>query len=379
MRTAPTRPAATIVAPGPSAPATGPVRAKESGHQPGREQPVEARDAAEQPTRHELLQQRGPDDLANFEQGRGREADEDRLPEVVHEPVSGEERDPAAPGRVHDRDPSPWQPELADPDGGQDRTHAADRVDEAERLGPEQEPILDQVRQQHLHRTDEGQEAEHGGHQRRPAPGLGPNEGEALADLVSVWRRPWATTARPGRVAIPARATADTRNEAPSMRKAIPAPSRATTKPAIAGPARRTISGRKSPWSALACGSSASGRRSGTMAVEAGLKKASPRPTKAIRTRRCHSSICRRARGCPAGRSPRPHQVGADHQPAAVVAIAEDAAEQEEQDERDRPGNPHHRERGRHVADLVDLPGQCDREEAVAEQRDDGPASMSSA
>ena len=66
-----------------------------------------------------------------------------------------------------------------------------------------------------------------------------------------------------------------------------------------------------------------------------------------------------------------PDQVGSDQQAAAVVSVAEDPAHQDEHDEWQGPGQPNHGHGGRDVADLVHLPGQCDEEEAVAQERDE--------
>ena len=69
----------------------------------------------------------------------------------------------------------------------------------------------------------------------------------------------------------------------------------------------------------------------------------------------------------------RTNEVGADHQAAAVVSVREDATQEEKGDERHRPGHADDREGGGHVADLVDLPCQGDREEAVTQEGDDRP------
>ena len=105
-----------------------------------------------------------------------------------------------------------------------------------------------------------------------------------------VWRTPWSVIARRGRAVMASTAAAEATKLAASSRKAGPEPTPATMKPPSAGPIRRTISGRSRDIRALARGSWSSGSRSGTMAVEAGLKKASPSPTKAIRATTCHSS-----------------------------------------------------------------------------------------
>jgi hypothetical protein len=60
--------------------------------------------------------------------------------------------------------------------------------------------------------------------------------------------------------------------------------------PPTAGPSSRAIAGRAVPKKALACGRSASGIRSGTMELAAGLKKALLVPTSAPRINRCHSA-----------------------------------------------------------------------------------------
>ena len=57
----------------------------------------------------------------------------------------------------------------------------------------------------------------------------------------------------------------------------------------------------------------------------------------------------------------------------AALASISDATQQKEGDERQRPGHADDRQRRWDVADLVDLPGQRDREEAVTQQRDDRP------
>ena len=107
-----------------------------------------------------------------------------------------------------------------------------------------------------------------------------------------VCRTPDSISARnSGRVRMAKIATAETKKVSASTPKAAPGPTSATTRPASAGPTRRTIIWRNAPVSALACGSSCSGTTSGMIAVDAGLKNASPMPTKAISTARCHSSI----------------------------------------------------------------------------------------
>ena len=116
---------------------------------------------------------------------------------------------------------------------------------------------------------------------------------KANPSLISaiVCPSPCATTARVGRAVMKAIAVADTRKLDPSTTKAPPGPRPATTNPPIAGPSSRIMSGRTSPWNAFAWASRSSRTRSGTIAVAAGLKKASPRPTKAISATMCHSSI----------------------------------------------------------------------------------------
>ena len=102
-------------------------------------------------------------------------------------------------------------------------------------------------------------------------------------------RTPWLDATWDGRARIARRAAADTRKLPPSTRNAVPGCSTATTNPPIAGPIKRIISGRTMPWSAFAWGRRSAASRSGTMAVEAGLKKASPAPMNAISTTTCQS------------------------------------------------------------------------------------------
>ena len=63
-----------------------------------------------------------------------------------------------------------------------------------------------------------------------------------------------------------------------STRKAVPTPNRAISSPPSAGPAKRIPSGSISSRSALAWSSSSRGTTSGTIAVKAGWKSASPKP-----------------------------------------------------------------------------------------------------
>ncbi len=67
-------------------------------------------------------------------------------------------------------------------------------------------------------------------------------------------------------------------NEAASSANAEPAPRAATSTPPIAGPARRSASGRTNWSSELACPSSSAGSSSGTSASNAGAKKPVPTP-----------------------------------------------------------------------------------------------------
>ena len=86
-----------------------------------------------------------------------------------------------------------------------------------------------------------------------------------------------------------ATSAAETTNEAPSTTNAGPGPRAWTVRPPTAGPAMRSMSGLTKPARAFACGSSSSGTRSGTMAVEAGLNSASPRPTTVMSATTCQS------------------------------------------------------------------------------------------
>ena len=68
----------------------------------------------------------------------------------------------------------------------------------------------------------------------------------------------------------------------------------------------------------------------------------------------------------------RADEIGHDHETAAVVSVRKDTADEQEDHHRQCPRDPHDREGGRDIADLVDLPRQGDVEEAIAEQRDGG-------
>ena len=84
-------------------------------------------------------------------------------------------------------------------------------------------------------------------------------------------------------------ATADTPKLIASTTNAGPGPNRPTTMPPRAGPNSDTVMRRSTPKSALACGSTRVGRRSGTIAVLAGKKKALAVPLMAATTVICHS------------------------------------------------------------------------------------------
>ena len=64
------------------------------------------------------------------------------------------------------------------------------------------------------------------------------------------------------------------------------------------------------------------------------------------------------------------HDVGGEHHPAAIEAVADHAAEQQEDDRRHGHRDADDGQRGRRVRERVDLPRHRDQEDAVAEQRD---------
>ena len=109
--------------------------------------------------------------------------------------------------------------------------------------------------------------------------------------LAYARRMPWLDATWDGLARIARSKVAESRKLAPSTRNALPGFRTATTKPPRAGPISRIISGRTRPCNAFACGSRSAASRSGTMAVEAGLKKASPAPTKAMSAMMCQSWI----------------------------------------------------------------------------------------
>ena len=286
------------------------------------------------------------------------------VPQLGHHPVA--RRSAATPSDhddVHDGDASAGQPELANGQGRQ-RSTRRHRPRRSRPAHPRPAPsrfltrngsstCSGPMKTSRLNIADTRVAQIHG---------VAPHEGHPLADLDAssgarrdrpprdVGARRWPGPQRPRRG-----------SSAASTTKAAPGPSPATVKPPIAGPMRRIMSGRSIPCSALAGAAGPRGSRSGTIAVEAGLKNASPRPTNAISATTCHSSITPATDRTPISADGRgAHQVGADHQPAPVVSIAEDPADQDEEDERQGPGQPDERERGRHVADLVDLPRQRD-------------------
>ncbi len=77
---------------------------------------------------------------------------------------------------------------------------------------------------------------------------------------------------------IRATTIADTANVQASTRNATPTSKAAISSPPSAGPAKRSPIGSISSFRALACRSSSRGTTSGTIAVNAGWKSASPRP-----------------------------------------------------------------------------------------------------
>ena len=70
----------------------------------------------------------------------------------------------------------------------------------------------------------------------------------------------------------------------------------------------------------------------------------------------------------------RPDRVTGDHQPPPVEAVAEHAADEQEDDHRQRPRDAHGGERRGDVREVVDLPGEGNDVDAVAEERDRRPA-----
>ena len=66
-------------------------------------------------------------------------------------------------------------------------------------------------------------------------------------------------------------------------------------------------------------------------------------------------------------------QIGGDHQPAALEAVAEHPRDQERHDHRQRPREPHQAERRRLVRDVEDEPGDRHQVDAVADERDGLP------
>jgi hypothetical protein len=61
--------------------------------------------------------------------------------------------------------------------------------------------------------------------------------------------------------------------------------------------------------------------------------------------------------------------VGEDHQQPPVDAVGDDAGEEDGRDLGEEPGHADDREGGRRVRDVVDLPGERDRVDAVTERR----------
>jgi hypothetical protein len=65
-----------------------------------------------------------------------------------------------------------------------------------------------------------------------------------------------------------------------------------------------------------------------------------------------------------------PHQVGGDHDSATLDAIGDDPAEQDEDAKRQGPGQTDDREGRGRVREVVDLPGERDEIDPVADERD---------
>src|SRR5918994_6952309 len=165
-------------------------------------------------------------------------------------------------------------------------------------------------------------------------------------------------------------ASADTPNVAASTTSASPTPSTAIRKPPSAGPAKRSPTGSISSFTAFACRSWSRGTTSGTTAENAGWKSACPTPVDHHqRDHLLELGRLRQGQGRDRRDGDEAHQVGGDHQPPALEAVAQHPRDQQRGDHRKRPGEAQQAERRRLVRDVEDEPRDRDQIDAVADQR----------
>ena len=340
-RRAAASPAATSVDSTPSAGGDGARERKRDGNEAGGDEPVEARHAAEQLGRDERLHERPPDDHSGREEGALEQADRLELPDGRRQPEADE------------RQATRWsrreymnvmcrrgRPRWPSDERGQDRADAAAGEHEAEIARAAAELVSNPVGDEDLDRAPVREQEDGRGKQRRPQPGVRPNEREPLAELTEQ-RHPRLLRLPPDvpRWRMRKMAAAETRNVPASSRKAWPGPKAATIQPPRAGPTSRNANGRMNWSSEFACRRRCRGTICGTIDMKAGPKNASPVPKTAARAIRCQSSTAPVSDRTPivAG-CEHANEVGGDHDPPPLEPVGDDAADEDEQAERQRPG-----------------------------------------
>ena len=246
--------------------------------QADRDQPVEARNAAQHRSRDMPLLDGRPDDRARRLERVERQARQHQLPERRREPVSDDRERRRRPDHVHEGDEAPREPALAHDDRAGHRAQPARGEDEAQIGRGSAEVVLDEQRDEDLHRPHEAQVGHGGARERRPQPRPAPDVAPALEQLARGGAMRRRRRALRGGIRSISSAPAEIRNDAPSRRNTDPAPATAIRMPPSAGPAIRRTSGRASWSSALACASRSLGRSSGTIASNAGAKNAAAVP-----------------------------------------------------------------------------------------------------
>ena len=163
----------------------------------------------------------------------------------------------------------------------------------------------------------------------------------------------------------------DTRKVAASRAKAAEAPTAATRMPPNAGPAMRRARGRTNWSRALAWSSSSAGTRSGTTASKAGPKKPVAAPYTAAQASSGQSGVAAaERRGGQPEQGGAAHQVAGEQHAAARQSVGDQSADQQQRELRRGEGDADGRHRRRRARDVVDVPGEGDEQDAVAEQRD---------
>ena len=343
------------------------------GHEPDRDEPVEARDAPEQTARHQALLRGDPHDEARALERVEREAEDHRLPGQPRDAVAGDRERRDRPHEVHEGHVTPRHLAVAHDDRGDHRPDPAEREDEAEVARRAPHLLLHHEGEQRVGRAPEDEVGERRRQERSPQPRLRPDVPEALADVVEHRGR------RRVLVALdPVGSHEDEARDRDRERQPID-DERPTRPPTERGDEPAADRGTGHPER---CRAYELVERVRPRELVLGHQVRNDRVERRTEERRAravergdHHHVpdpdLARQRQQPEDRHGRhPDRVRRDHDLAAVEPVAHGTADQQQHHLRQRHREPDHGERRRQVRDLVRLPCERDRRDAVPEQRD---------